>query len=159
KSRLTDSISSATLSRSDDLLIMPSSDTIQKTPVPKHILGVPSNFTYGSITRSTTLYPSDYENKAISINMEDNDDVTLIFYKNYDNDPIYLDIEIQVKINDNRMQKKSLKLMYSDEITYNWVYEITGPRGLFTRTPIYNGWYIQKRASLYGDSVPDLLKL
>ncbi|WP_258323831.1 DUF685 domain-containing protein, partial [Borreliella burgdorferi] len=55
--------------------------------------------------------------------------------------------------------KKSLKLMYSDEITYNWVYEITGPRGLFTRTPIYNGWYIQKRASLYGDSVPDLLKL
>ncbi len=159
KSRLTDSISSATLSRSDDLLIMPSSDTIQKTPVPKHILGVPSNFTYGSITRSTTLYPSDYENKAISINMEDNDDVTLIFYKNYDNDPIYLDIEIQVKINDNRMQKKSLKLMYSDEITYNWVYEITGPRGLFTRTPIYNGWYIQKRAYMYGDSVPDLLKL
>ncbi|MCR8876666.1 DUF685 domain-containing protein, partial [Borreliella burgdorferi] len=159
KSRLTDSISSATLSKSDDLLIMPSSDTIQKTPVPKHILGVPSNFTYGSITRSTTLYPSDYENKAISINMEDNDDVTLIFYKNYDNDPIYLDIEIQVKINDNRMQKKSLKLMYSDEITYNWVYEITGPRGLFTRTPIYNGWYIQKRAYMYGDSVPDLLKL
>ncbi|MCD2372271.1 DUF685 domain-containing protein, partial [Borreliella burgdorferi] len=159
KSRLTDSISSATLSRSDDLLIMPSSSTIQKTPVPKQLLGVPSNFGYGGITRSTTLYSSDYENKAISINMEDNDDVTLIFYKNYDNDPIYLDIEIQVKINDNSMRKKSLNLKYSDEITYNWVYEITGPRGLFTRIPIYRGWYIQKRAYMYGDSVPDLLKL
>ncbi len=159
KSRLTDSISSATLSRSDDLLIMPSSDTIQKTPVPKHILGVPSNFTYGSITRSTTLYSSDYENKVISINMKDNDDVTLIFYKSYDNSPVYLDIEIQVKINDNRMQKKSLNLQYSDETTYNWVYEIAGPRGLFTRIPIYKGWYIQKRAYRYGDPVPDLLKL
>lgn len=159
KSRLTDSISSATLSRSDHLLIMPSSDTIQKTPVPKHILGVPSNLAYGSITRSTTLYPSDYENNAIFINMEDNDDVTLIFSKSYDNSPVYLDIEIQVKINDNRMQKKSLKLQYSDETTYNRVYEIAGPRGLFTRIPIYKGWYVQKRVSLYGDPFPDLLKL
>ncbi len=159
KSRLTDSISSATLSRSDDLLIMPSSDTIQKTRVPEQLLEVPSNLEYGGIIRSTTLYSSDYEHKVISINMEDNDDVTLIFYKSYDNSPVYLDIEIQVKINNNRMQKKSLNLQYSDETTYNWVYEIAGPRGLFTRTPIYKGWYIQKRASLYGDSVPDLLKL
>ncbi|ACN56063.1 conserved hypothetical protein (plasmid) [Borreliella burgdorferi CA-11.2A] len=158
KSRLTDSISSATLSRSDDLLIM-SSSTIQKTPVPKQLLGVPSNFEYGGITKSTTLYSSDYEHKAISINMEDNDDVTLIFFKNYDNYPVYLDIEIKVKINDNSMRKKSLNLKYSDEITYNWVYEITGPRGLFTRIPIYKGWYIQKRAYMYGDPVPDLMKL
>ncbi len=42
------------------------------------------------------------------------------------------------------MQKKSLNLQYSDETTYNWVYEIAGPRGLFTRIPIYKGWYIQK---------------
>ncbi|AEL19143.1 conserved hypothetical protein (plasmid) [Borreliella bissettiae DN127] len=158
KSRLTDSISSATLSRSDDLLIM-SSSSIQKTPVPKQLLGVPSNFEYGGITKSTTLYSSDYEHKAISINMEDNDDVTLIFFKNYDNYPVYLDIEIKVKINDNSMRKKSLNLKYSDEITYNWVYEITGPRGLFTRIPIYKGWYIQKRAYMYGDPVPDLMKL
>ncbi|ACK75257.1 DUF685 domain-containing protein [Borreliella burgdorferi] len=158
KSRLTDSISSATLSRSDDLLIM-SSSTIQKTPVPKQLLGVPSNLEYGGITSSDTLYSSDYENKVISINMKDNDDVTLIFYKSYDNSPVYLDIEIQVKINDNRMQKKSLNLQYSDETTYNWVYEIAGPRGLFTRIPIYKGWYIQKRAYRYGDPVPDLLKL
>ncbi|MCD2413805.1 DUF685 domain-containing protein [Borreliella burgdorferi] len=159
KSRLTDSISSTTLSRSDDLLIMPSSDTIQKTRVPEQLLGVPSNLEYGGIIRSTTLYSSDYEHKVISINMEDNDDVTLIFYKSYDNSPVYLDIEIQVKINNNRMQKKSLNLQYSDETTYNWVYEIAGPRGLFTRIPIYKGWYIQKRAYRYGDSVPDLLKL
>ncbi|PRQ89389.1 DUF685 domain-containing protein, partial [Borreliella burgdorferi] len=159
KSRLTNNISSATLSRSDDLLIMPSSDTIQKTRVPEQLLGVPSNLEYGGIIRSTTLYSSDYEHKVISINMEDNDDVTLIFYKSYDNSPVYLDIEIQVKINNNRMQKKSLNLQYSDETTYNWVYEIAGPRGLFTRIPIYKGWYIQKRAYRYGDSVPDLLKL
>ncbi|WP_418455676.1 DUF685 domain-containing protein (plasmid) [Borreliella californiensis] len=158
KSRLTDSISSATLSRSDDLLIM-SSSSIQKTRVPEQLLGVPANFGHSDKTRSTTLYPSDYENKSLSINMEDNDDVTLIFFKNYDNDPIYLDIEIRLKINNKNTLKKSLQLKYSDEITYSWVYEIEGPREIFTRIPIYKGWYVQKRAYMYGDPVPDLLKL
>ncbi len=69
KSRLTDSISSAPLSKSDGLLIMSSSSSIQKTPIPKKLTGIPSNFNYtGKITR-TMLYPSDYENKGVIINL------------------------------------------------------------------------------------------
>uniref|UniRef100_UPI001BFFEC19 DUF685 domain-containing protein n=1 Tax=Borreliella bavariensis TaxID=664662 RepID=UPI001BFFEC19 len=68
KSRLTDSISSATLSRSDDLLIM-SSSTIQKTPIPKQLLGVPSDYEYSGTPSGNTLYPYEYKNKGIYIDM------------------------------------------------------------------------------------------
>ncbi|EEF84004.1 DUF685 domain-containing protein (plasmid) [Borreliella spielmanii] len=159
KSRLTNSISSATLSRSDDLLIM-SSSSIQKTPIPKQLLGVPSNFEHTGKASRTTLYPSDYENKKIAIDLENHSHVTLIFYKSYDdNYPIYLDIEIVLKIH-RTTQQKMLTLQYSDESTYNWVYECkNGPRELYIRFPMYKGWYVQKRAYLYGDPVPDLAKL
>ncbi len=50
KSQLTNSISSATLSRSDNLLIIPNSSSIQKPPVPKQVLGVPSDYQYSGTT-------------------------------------------------------------------------------------------------------------
>ncbi|WP_420025197.1 DUF685 domain-containing protein (plasmid) [Borreliella yangtzensis] len=158
KSRLSDSISSATLSRSDDLLIM-SSSTIQKTPIPKQLLGIPSNFEYTGRASRTTLYPSDYEGKAVAIDLENHTEAELIFFKSYDNDPIYLDIEVVLKITSNTPYKKSLNLKYSDETTYNWVYECQGPRELYIRIPLYQGWYVQKRAYMYGDPVPALAKL
>ncbi|OJH14176.1 hypothetical protein ER70_10350 (plasmid) [Borreliella bissettiae] len=159
KSRLTDSISSATLSRSDDLLIM-SSSTIQKTPVPKQLLGVPSDFSHGrSFEFGPTLYSSDYKNKSITIKLENANDATLIFYKYNDNDPIYLDIELDVEHYSNT-SIKALYLKYSDESQRNMVYEQSdAPRALSSRFPIYKGWYIQKRASSSGGSIPVLLKL
>ncbi|PRQ89741.1 hypothetical protein CV691_06615 [Borreliella burgdorferi] len=161
KSRLTDSISSATLSRSDDLLIM-SSSTIQKTPVPKHILGVPSNFTYGSITSSATLYSSDYENKSVTVSLQysGNSSTTLIFYKSYDNSPVYLDIELDITLGHNdSILGKTLYLRYSDESQQNMVYQYSGSYGLSVKFPIYKGWYVQKRVYINGAPVPDLLKL
>ncbi|WP_425337179.1 DUF685 domain-containing protein [Borreliella tanukii] len=152
KSRLTDSISSATLSRSDDLLIM-SSSTIQKTPVPKQLLGIPSDFTYGGFAYNT-IYPSEYKNKSIIIDLDINSGATLIFYKYNDNDPVYLDIEIQVEHYTDD-SSKWLYLKYSDEAQTNKAYYHEGPRALSTRFPIYKGWYIQKRSG----SVPVLLKL
>ncbi|WP_417903054.1 DUF685 domain-containing protein [Borreliella bissettiae] len=160
KSRLTNSISSATLSRSDDLLIMPSSDTIQKTPVPKQLLGVPSDFSHGrSFAFGPTLYSSDYKNKSITIKLENANDATLIFYKYNDNDPIYLDIELDVEHYSNT-SIKALYLKYSDESQRNMVYEQSdAPRALSSRFPIYKGWYVQKRASSSGNPIPVLLKL
>ncbi|MCD2401807.1 DUF685 domain-containing protein, partial [Borreliella bissettiae] len=160
KSRLTDSISSATLSRSDDLLIM-SSSSIQKTPVPKQLLGIPSNFTYGGITSGTTLYPSDYENKSLtaSLQYDKNSSITLIFFKNYDNNLIYLDIELDIKLgNSDSILGKTLYLRYSDESQVNMVYKYSGSFGLSVKFPIYKGWYVQKRTYISGNPVPDLLK-
>lgn len=65
KSQLTNSISSATLSRSDNLLIMPNSSSIQKSLVPKQVLGVPSDYQYSGTTYGNTLYPYEYKNKSI----------------------------------------------------------------------------------------------
>ncbi len=81
KSRLTNSISSATLSRNDDLLIM-SSSSIQKTPIPEQLLGVPSEFQSSyDFTRNTIIYPRDYKNHRVIIDLEDYNDVDLIFTK------------------------------------------------------------------------------
>ncbi len=162
KSRLTNSISSATLSRNDNLLIMPSSDTIQKTPVPKQLLGVPSNLDYGGTTSSATLYSSDYENKSVTVSLKysGNSSTTLIFYKSYDNSPVYLDIELDITLGYNdSILGKTLYLRYSDESQQNMVYRYSGPFGLSVQFPIYKGWYVQKRAYINGDPVPDLLKL
>ncbi|PRQ91961.1 hypothetical protein CV643_05865 [Borreliella burgdorferi] len=160
KSRLTDSISSATLSRNDDLLIM-SSSSIQKTRVPEQLLGVPSNFTYGDITSSATLYSSDYENKSVTVSLQynGNSSTTLVFFKNYDNDLIYLDIELDITLgHSDSILGKTLYLRYSDESQQNMVYRYSGPFGLSVKFPIYKGWYVQKRAYISGNPVPDLLK-
>ncbi|WP_210380680.1 DUF685 domain-containing protein, partial [Borreliella garinii] len=161
KSRLTDSISSATLSRYDDLLIMPNSSTIQKTPVPKQLLGVPSDFSHGRrFAYGSTLYSYEYKDKSITIKLENNaDNATLIFYKNNDNDPIYLDIELDVEHYSNT-SIKALYLKYSDESEKNMIYEQSdAPRALSSRFPMYKGWYIQKRIYISGNPAPVLLKL
>ncbi|AJY73248.1 DUF685 domain-containing protein [Borreliella afzelii] len=159
KSRLTDSISSATLSRSDDLLIMPSSSTIQKTPVPKQLLGVPSDFDYGrELTEGTRIYPSDYKNQAITVDMNNYSNVNLIFYKYNDDEPIYLDIEVQVEHNKND-SNKYLYLKYGDETEAYPAYYQKGSPQIGTRIPMYKGWYIQKRESWFGKPVPVLVKL
>ncbi len=122
KSRLTNSISSATLSRNDDLLIM-SSSSIQKTPVPKQLLGAPSDFSHGrNFAYGPTLYSSDYKNKSITIKLEHTNNATLIFYKYKDNDPIYLDIELDAEHYSNS-ESKVLYLRYSDESETSMAYE------------------------------------
>ncbi|WP_425337322.1 DUF685 domain-containing protein [Borreliella tanukii] len=158
KSRLTGSISSATLSRNDDLLIM-SSSTIQKTPVPKQLLGIPSDFNYGTqLTTLTSLYPSDYKNKAITIDMDNgNKAVNLVFYKYNDDDPIYLDIDINLKYKNKSYAV--LYLIYSDEHTQNMVYSHMKSPEISLKIPMYKGWYVQKRVYISGDPVPVLLKL
>ncbi|WP_234928450.1 DUF685 domain-containing protein, partial [Borreliella garinii] len=67
KSQLTNSISSATPSRSNNLLIVPNSSSIQKIPVPKQLLGVQSDYQYNDTTYGNTLYPYAYKNKSIYI--------------------------------------------------------------------------------------------
>ncbi|MCD2382125.1 DUF685 domain-containing protein, partial [Borreliella americana] len=159
KSRLTNSISSATLSRNDNLLIMSSSNTIQKTPVPKQFNGVPSNFTHGRrFAYGSTLYSYEYKDKSITIDLDNYGDVTLVFYKSGDNDPIYLDIDLDIE-HRRGSTGKALYLKYANETEKSMVYEHTGPRGISIRVPMYKGWYVQKRAYLSGNSVPVLLKL
>ncbi len=150
KSRLTNSISSATLSRNDDLLIIPSSDAIQKTPVPKQLLGVPANFEYGGTVYGTTLYPREYNNKGIYIDMEYNGDVTLLFYKYNDDDPIYLDIEIHSEHHRPDYMPKMIYLKYSDESKTTILYVHTGSQGSSTIFPLLQGWYVQKRRNISG---------
>ncbi|WP_215538034.1 DUF685 domain-containing protein [Borreliella bavariensis] len=158
KSRLTDSISSATLSKYDDLLIM-SSSTIQKTPVPKQLLGVPSDFEHNrSSAYGNTIYNDEYTGKAVTINLKDYSNVNLIFYKYNDDNPIYLDIDISVEHNKND-SKKYLYLKYGDETEGYPVYYQKGSPKISTRIPMYKGWYIQKRDSWFGKPVPVLVKL
>ncbi|WP_215536703.1 DUF685 domain-containing protein [Borreliella bavariensis] len=155
---LTDSISSATLSKYDDLLIM-SSSTIQKTPVPKQLLGVPSDFEHNrSSAYGNTIYNDEYTGKAVTINLKDYSNVNLIFYKYNDDNPIYLDIDISVEHNKND-SKKYLYLKYGDETEGYPVYYQKGSPKISTRIPMYKGWYIQKRDSWFGKPVPVLVKL
>ncbi|WP_420025251.1 DUF685 domain-containing protein (plasmid) [Borreliella yangtzensis] len=158
KSRLTDSISSSTLSRSDNLLIM-SSSTIQKTPIPKQLLGVPYDYEYSGTASGNTLYPYEYKNKSIYIDMEYKSDVTLVFYKYNDNDPIYLDIEIHSEHHRSDYMPKMIYLRYSDESEKTILYEHTGSQGSSTIFPLLKGWYVQKRRNRSGSPVPQLLKL
>lgn len=157
KSRLTDSISSATLSRSDDILIM-SSSSIQKTPVPKQLLGVPSDYKYSGTTSGNTLYPYEYKNKGIYIDMEYSGNITLIFYKYNDDDPIYLNIEVHSE-HHHHLVGKIIYLKYSDESEKTILYEHTGVNGSSTIFPLLQGWYVQKRRNRSGSPVPQLLKL
>ncbi|MBB6213921.1 DUF685 domain-containing protein [Borreliella californiensis] len=165
KSRLTNSISSATLSKYDDLLIM-SSSTIQKTPVPKQLLGIPSDFESATVY-GTPLYPPEFKNKSISITWFSTDEIILVFYKSNDNDPIYLDIELQVShigstydVEHNNKKSRKLSLRYSDESSKNTVYEHTASvRSLNITFSLYKGWYVQKRSYRLGSPIPDLLKL
>ncbi|WP_422850046.1 DUF685 domain-containing protein, partial [Borreliella afzelii] len=159
KSRLTDSISSATLSRSDDLLIMPSSSTIQKTPVPKQLLGIPSDYENSGTTSGNTLYPYEYKNKGIYIDMEYRDDITLVFYKYNDDEPIYLNIEVHSEHHRTDHMPKMIYLKYSDESAKTILYEHTGSQGASTIFPLLQGWYVQKRINRSGGPVPQLLKL
>ncbi|MBB6043740.1 DUF685 domain-containing protein (plasmid) [Borreliella yangtzensis] len=158
KSRLTDSISSSTLSRSDNLLIM-SSSSIEKTPVPKQLLGVPSNFDATlNAPAGTTLYPSDYKNQRFQVDLDQSRSATLIFYKYDDDNPIYLDIELDIDQFDR--EGRFLYLRYSDEsdsqYSRNLVFESETLTGVI---PLYKGWYIQKRIYQNHSPVPVLMKL
>ncbi|PRR25917.1 DUF685 domain-containing protein [Borreliella burgdorferi] len=158
KSRLTDNISSATLSKNDDLLIM-SSSSIQKTPIPEQLLGVPSDFQSSyDFTRNTIIYPRDYKNHRVIIDLEDYDDVDLIFYKSDDDDPIYLDFQVDVE---SFGKGKTLSLRYSDEREKNTIYSrnSSSTRRITFSIPLYKGWYVQKRAYSSGNPIPVLLKL
>ncbi len=62
---------------------MTSLNSIQKTPVQKQLLDVPSDFDYGRrFAYGFTLYSYEYKDKSITIKLENNaDNATLIFYK------------------------------------------------------------------------------
>ncbi len=114
KSRLTDSISSATLSRSDDLLIM-SSSTIQKTPVPKQLTGILYDFNRNSrYMKSSTIYWSDYSRQSITIDLETRSSVAILFYKSDDDGYIYLDIVLDIPHQD-ALLNKAITVRYIDE--------------------------------------------
>lgn len=138
-----------------------SSSSIQKTPIPKQLLGVPSDFDYDrESTEGTRIYPSDYKNKAITIDMDIYSDVNLIFYKYNDDEPIYLDIDINLEYTSRqRSGGEALYLRYSDESEKNMVYLHMDAPAISIKFPMYKGWYMQKRTYRSGNPVPDLFKL
>ncbi|ACO38503.1 conserved hypothetical protein (plasmid) [Borreliella burgdorferi 29805] len=160
RSSLESDISSTTLSKDDYLLTLRLFGTIEKTPVPKQLLGLPSSFTYPDYlynTSGTTLYPRDYGGNSIAINMKRYNDVTLVCNKNLDDVPSYFDIDIDIEHSKNG--SKSLYLRYSDESQKKLVYKHEGASSISIRVPMYKGWYIQKRAYISGNPVPALFKL
>ncbi|WP_210373189.1 DUF685 domain-containing protein, partial [Borreliella garinii] len=158
KSRLTDSISSATLSRSDDLLIM-SSSSIQKTPVPKQLTGIPYDFNCNSrYMKSSTIYWSDYSRQSITIDLETHSIVAILFYKSDDDGYIYLDIDLDIPHQD-ALLNKAITVRYIDETEIDIVYMIDSANSISITIPIYKGWYVQKRIYKSGRPVPRLLKV
>ncbi|WP_210376726.1 DUF685 domain-containing protein, partial [Borreliella valaisiana] len=159
KSELTNSILTSTLTEHDELLIMYSSEIIQKTPVPKQLLGVPSDFSFGGSYNGIWLYPEDYTNKKRTIKMEDSDEINIVFHKNTDNKPIYLDIDLNI-IHKNDSSNKLVYLKYFDESEKYLVYAHENAiKDLGILVPIYTGWYVQKRVMSSGIPVPYLAKL
>ncbi|WP_417861744.1 DUF685 domain-containing protein (plasmid) [Borreliella americana] len=159
KSELTNSIETDRLTENDELLIMYSSKIIQKTPVPKQLLGVPSDFSFGGNYHGLWIYPEDYTNKKRKIEMEDCDTITIVFHKENDNKPIYLDIDLNI-IHKNDSSHKLVYLKYSDESEEYLVYAHENAiKNLGILVPIYTGWYVQKRAMRSGIPVPYLAKL
>ncbi|MGF7102163.1 DUF685 domain-containing protein [Borreliella kurtenbachii] len=158
RSSLESGISSTTLSKDDYLLTLRLFGTIQKTPVPKQLLGLPSEYLpIGNKTSGTAFYPYEYKGKRTIINMDDCSDVTLYCNKSSDDDPVYLDIDIDIKHQSNG--SKSLYVQYSDESQKNLVYKHEGSSSVSIRVPMYKGWYIQKRVHISGNSVPYFCKL
>ncbi|WP_425337287.1 DUF685 domain-containing protein [Borreliella tanukii] len=159
KSRLTGSISSATLHHHDDLLIMShSSYAIQKTPVPRQLTGLPiSHGISGHKTLGTTFYPYEYMGSLTTINMDDYGDVTLVCNESLDDVSHYLDIDIDIKHPSNG--HKALYLRYSNESQKHLVYLHEGSSSISLRVPMYKGWYVQKRGYISGNPVPFFCKL
>ncbi|MBB6213902.1 DUF685 domain-containing protein (plasmid) [Borreliella californiensis] len=159
KSHLTSSISSTILHKHDDLLIMShSSNIIEKTPVPRQLTGIPSDYQpYKGKTSGTTFYPYEYQGKRTVINMDDYGDVTLCCNKSLDDVPAYLDIDIDIKHNSNG--SKSLYVRYSDESQKSLVYLHESSSSVSILVPMYKGWYVQKRSQISGNPVPFFCKL
>ncbi len=158
RSSLESGISSTTLSKDDYLLTLRLFGTIEKTPVPKQLLGLPSQYLpIGNKTSGTTFHPYEYKGKRTIINMDDYGDVTLYCNKSSDDEPIYLDIDIDIK--HQRNGSKALYVGYSDESQKNLVYLHQGSSSVSIRVPMYKGWYIQKRTHISGNSVPYFCKL
>ncbi|WP_215541003.1 DUF685 domain-containing protein [Borreliella bavariensis] len=158
-SYLESGLPSVTMAQLDHLLILSfSTNTLRKTPVPRQLLGLPSNYiplrrkTYG-----TTLYPFQYLNESVIINMDDYGDVTLICHKSLDDVPTYLDIDIDIKHPSNG--RKALYIKYSDESEKYLVYLHEGSSSISIRVPMYKGWYVQKRRSGSGSPIPLFCKL
>ncbi|WP_418457525.1 DUF685 domain-containing protein [Borreliella andersonii] len=159
KSELINSIETNILTENDELLIMPDLHRIQRTPVPIQLIGVPSDFSFGGFYHGIWLYPEDYTNKKVQVKMEDSDKIYIVFHKNNDEKPIYLDIDLYI-IHKNDSSHKLVCLKYSDESAEYLAYmHENAIKGLGISVPIYKGWYVQKRAMKSGDLVPYLAKL
>uniref|UniRef100_UPI003B2253E8 DUF685 domain-containing protein n=1 Tax=Borreliella yangtzensis TaxID=683292 RepID=UPI003B2253E8 len=158
KSRLSGSISSSTLSENDSLLtIYPFSDNIQKTPVPKQLLGVSSRFSFGGRSNSNIIYPYEYESRKLVIDLENYQEATLVCHKDLNDKSFYLDIELDVKHHYNG--ERRLYLKYSDESDRILVYSHKSYSDIESRIPLYKGWYIQKKSYKSGSNVPYIMKV
>ncbi|WP_024655108.1 DUF685 domain-containing protein [Borrelia hispanica] len=167
KSRLTNSMSSSRLNKSDYFVTTNGYGTLQKSSIPEYLLGPPSDFTL-SRTRTTSSSIAEYDlrRRAYVIDMTSeysNQDVILRFYSSDDDKPIYLDILVDATINASGTKyAKRIYTQYASESGKGLIYYLGTKNALVdTLIPLFQGWYIQKRgySSSSYDTVPRLVKL
>ncbi|AHH03885.1 Putative cytosolic protein (plasmid) [Borrelia nietonii YOR] len=164
RDRIIGNISSTTLTKNDKFVIMNYS-TLQKSPVPEYLTGIPSGFTTTkSKTTSSYIYPSYFKNQAYVLDMTSeysNQEVELLFYTSDDDNPIYLDITVALTINASGTKyAKKVALKYTDSSQKSTAYYY-GAMNAYVDIlcPVLRGWYIQKRGYINGNRVPVLVKL
>ncbi|WP_247066706.1 DUF685 domain-containing protein (plasmid) [Borrelia puertoricensis] len=164
RSDLTSNMSSYShFSSSDKFVTISSYNSLQKTTIPEYLTGIPSSFSSSrTSTTSTRIYESSLRDRAYRLNMTQNtssQDVTLVFYKFEDGKPIYLDVYVDIEINSYHDVTKRVYLQYTDESSRSIVYERIGKNlRLNDYSPLFRGWYMQKRSYTSG-TVPSLVKL
>ncbi|UPA16743.1 DUF685 domain-containing protein (plasmid) [Borrelia coriaceae] len=164
KDKLGSGLSTYNLSK-DDYFVTSSYSSLQRAKIPEYLTGIPSGFTTTkSRTSSTPIYASSLKSQAYILDMTSSSrdqEVKLIFNKYDDNDPIYLDIYVDLTISSSGYTyTKKVSLKYSDESQTSTAYYYKAQNALIDIVcPVLRGWYIQKRAYVNGNSVPSLVKL
>uniref|UniRef100_UPI00046710C4 DUF685 domain-containing protein n=1 Tax=Borrelia hispanica TaxID=40835 RepID=UPI00046710C4 len=166
KSRLTSSMSSSRLNKSDYFVTTNGYGTLQKSSIPEYLLGPPSDFTLSKTrTTSSSIAEYDLRKRAYIIDMTSeysDKDVILRFYSSDDDKPIYLDIVVDATINASGSKyAKRIHTQYASESGKGLVYYLGAKNALVdTFVPLFQGWYIQKRSySTNYDTIPRLVKL
>ncbi|AYE37089.1 hypothetical protein DB313_06190 (plasmid) [Borrelia turcica IST7] len=152
------SISSYSLVKSDKLVIMSDSDELQKTSIPNQLLGIPSDFTIKKkSSKDSYFYSYEYRKEALLVDLKDNKSVTLHCSKDDDDEPVYLDIFLNIHTGsiDN---ERHIYLKYTDESQKNTAYYLYTSQVRMI-APLYTGWYMQKQSYISGNPVPSFLKI
>ncbi|AHH11492.1 Putative cytosolic protein (plasmid) [Borrelia coriaceae ATCC 43381] len=164
KDKLGSGLSTHSLSK-DDYFVTSSYSSLQRSQIPEYLTGIPSGFnSTREGTTSSSIYESSLRRQAYRLDMTSqysNQDVTLVFYSSDDDKPIYLDIYVDVSIYAGSSSvKKYVYLKYSSESQKSIIYERGGSNmTLNDYSPLFRGWYIQKRLYKSGSYVPALVKL